>query len=76
MLSGFPAEAVKCYSQAIAGDEHDETLFANRSAAYLAQQLLDEAVNDAATTVQLKQTWPKGHYRCSSTTIFMCTDYM
>lgn len=70
------AEAVKCYSQAIAGAEHDETLFANRSASYLAQQLFDEAVTDAAKTVQLKETWPKGHYRCSSATVFTCTDYM
>ena len=63
-LSGSSAEAVKCYSQAIAGAEHDETLFANRSASYLAQQLFDEAIKDAMKTVQLKEAWPKGHYRC------------
>lgn len=58
-----PAEAVKHYSQAIAGAEHDEALFANRSAAYLAQQLYSEAIADAAKAVQLKEAWPKGHYR-------------
>ena len=61
-----PAEAIKCYSQAIAGAEQDETLFANRSAAYLAQQLYHEAITDAAKTVQLREAWPKGYYRCRS----------
>ncbi|KAL3146086.1 hypothetical protein ABBQ38_015435 [Trebouxia sp. C0009 RCD-2024] len=56
-------EAVTQYSQAIAGVEDDEALFGNRSAAYLAQQLYSEAIADAAKAVQLKEAWPKGHYR-------------
>lgn len=74
-FSGSSAEAVKCYSQAIAGAEHDHTLFANRSASYLAQQLFDDAITDAVKTVWLKEAWPKGHYRCQSfnTTVCVCT---
>ena len=65
LLNSF-AEAVKCYSQAIAGAEHDHTLFANRSASYLAQHLFHDAIKDAEKTVWLKEAWPKGHYRCRS----------
>ncbi len=56
-------EAVKCYSQAIAAAEHDETLYANRSAAYLALYQYQAALQDAAKAVQLHQSWPKGYYR-------------
>ena len=51
------------YSQAIAGAATDHTLFANRSAAYLAQCLSHEALLDAQKAVQLAPTWAKAHYR-------------
>lgn len=57
------AEAVKCYSQAIAAAEGDETLFANRSAAFLALYMFQEALQDAAKAVRLNSGWPKGYYR-------------
>ena len=57
------ADAIKMYSQAIAGDETDHTLFSNRSAAYLAVGLLDAALWDARKTVELRPEWPKGYYR-------------
>ena len=54
---------MKCYSQAIAAAEHDKTLFANRSAAYLGLFMHEDAIQDAAKSVQLDSSWPKGHYR-------------
>ena len=57
------AEATKMYSQAIAGDEGDAALYSNRSAAYLAQGLLEQAVWDAKKAVALRPEWGKGHYR-------------
>ena len=57
------ADAIKMYSQAIAGDETDHTLFSNRSAAYLAVGLLVAALWDARKTVELRPEWPKGYYR-------------
>lgn len=57
------AEAVKLYSQAIAGCDTDTTLYSNRSAALLALGRLDEALWDAQKCVQLGPDWPKGYYR-------------
>ena len=57
------ADAIKMYSQAIAGDGTDHTLYSNRSAAYLAVGLLDAALVDAQKTVSLHPEWPKGYYR-------------
>ena len=56
------------YSQAIAGDEKDHTLFGNRSAAYITLGLYEEALLDAQKCVALYPSWQKGHYRheCSS----------
>ncbi|DBA90775.1 TPA: hypothetical protein ACH3X1_003982 [Trebouxia sp. C0004] len=61
--SSVSIEAVKCYSQAIAAAEHDETLYANRSVAYLALYQYQAALQDATKAVQLHQSWPKGYYR-------------
>jgi tetratricopeptide (TPR) repeat protein len=57
------ADAIKMYTQAIAGDSQDATLFANRSAACLASGLYDQALADAQKATELKPTWPKSHYR-------------
>jgi len=61
--ASLSAEAVKCYSQAIAAAERDATLYANRSAAYLALYQYQAALQDAAKAVQLHQSWPKAYYR-------------
>ena len=59
-------EAIKMYSQAIAGDEGDATLFSNRSAAYLAAGLYQEAVLDAQKAATLDPAWAKGFYRLAA----------
>ena len=51
------------YSQAIAGAPTDHTLFGNRSAAYLALGLYEQAAWDARKAVALRRDWPKGYYR-------------
>ena len=55
--------AIKMYCQAIAADETDATLFANRSATYLAVDRAHDALVDAAKAVELDRAWPKGYYR-------------
>lgn len=60
------AEAVSWYSQAIAGDPQDQNLFSNRSAAHLALDEPEEALQDARKALHLKAAWPKAHYRCAS----------
>lgn len=62
-ICGGCADAIRMYSQGIAGDEQDHTLFGNRSAAYLALGLLDQALWDAQKSVTLKPDWAKGYYR-------------
>ncbi len=57
------ADAIKMYSQGIAGNENDHTLFGNRSAAYLAIGLLDQALWDAQKAVTLEPAWAKGYFR-------------
>ena len=57
------ADAIKMYSQGIAGNENDHTLFGNRSAAYLAIGLLDQALLDAQKAVTLEPAWAKGYFR-------------
>ena len=56
-------EAIQFYTQAIAGDQKDRALFSNRSAAYLASGLFEQALWDAQAAVQLDTTWAKAYYR-------------
>ena len=56
-------DAVKLYCTAIAADERDAALFANRSATYLALDRAQDALVDAAKAVELDRQWPKGYYR-------------
>jgi tetratricopeptide (TPR) repeat protein len=65
------SEAVRLYSQAIAGAEQDWTLFGNRSAAYLALGHYDEALADAAKAIQLNKEWGKGYFRSARA---LCSD--
>ena len=55
------------YSQAIAGAEGDATLFGNRSAAYLAAGLYQDAILDAQKATTLSPAWAKGFYRRAPT---------
>lgn len=57
------AEAIKMYTQAIAGDTNDCTLFGNRSAAYMASGLFEQALWDAEKAVELNPSWAKAYYR-------------
>ncbi|KAK9863045.1 hypothetical protein WJX84_000363 [Apatococcus fuscideae] len=59
-------ESVRWYSQAIAGDPQDSNLFSNRSAAHLALDEPEEALQDAKKAVQLNAAWAKAHYRLGS----------
>lgn len=59
------AEAIRMYSQAIAGAEGDATLFGNRSAAHLGAGLYQDAILDARKATLLAPTWAKGFYRCA-----------
>ena len=52
-VSGHHREAVRLYTQAIAGDPTDKALFSNRSAASLALGHHDDALADAAACVSL-----------------------
>ena len=60
------------YSQAIAGAEGDATLFGNRSAAYLAAGLYQDAILDARKATALAPAWAKGFYRCALTVSCSC----
>lgn len=51
------------YSQAIAGDASDASLFANRSAAHLALGLYEAALTDAQQAATLRPEWAKAYYR-------------
>ncbi|EIE22839.1 TPR-like protein, partial [Coccomyxa subellipsoidea C-169] len=64
-------EAIKLYSQAIAGAPKDASLFANRSAAYLMLAAKQEARNDAVKATSLKPDWPKGFFRLGMTCLAM-----
>ena len=57
------AEAIKFYSEAVAGSQPDAPLFSNRSAAYLACGMAAESLQDAARAVTLHPNWPKARYR-------------
>lgn len=69
--SPFLSDAIQFYSQAIAGDTKDKTLFSNRSAAYLASGLYEQALWDAESAVSLDNAWSKAYYRlgCAHTAL-------
>ena len=56
-------DAIRFYTESIAGDPKDHTLFSNRSAAYLALGLYDPALQDAHHAIYLSPSWPKAYYR-------------
>ena len=61
--AGRMRDAVRMYTQAIAGAPGDAALHGNRSAAKLALGEHDGALLDATRCVELDPEWAKGHYR-------------
>ena len=57
------AEAIRLYSQAIAGAGEDAELFANRSAAYCKAGQLEDAAQDARHSIELRPEGVKAYYR-------------
>ena len=57
------AEAVKCFTEAIAADGTNHILFSNRSSAHLSAKSAEKAVADAKVCVALMPTWGKGFSR-------------
>eukprot|EP00232_Nephroselmis_pyriformis_P030673 CAMPEP_0182852400 /NCGR_PEP_ID=MMETSP0034_2-20130328/144_1 /TAXON_ID=156128 /ORGANISM="Nephroselmis pyriformis, Strain CCMP717" /LENGTH=329 /DNA_ID=CAMNT_0024983105 /DNA_START=26 /DNA_END=1012 /DNA_ORIENTATION=+ len=57
------AEAIKLYTQAIAGAPTDHTLYSNRAAAYHGAGRYENSALDAARCVTIAPKWGKGYYR-------------
>lgn len=57
------AEAIRLYTQAIAGAPKDAELLANRSIAHLSANNREEALQDAVDALKLRPDWAKAHYR-------------
>lgn len=57
------AEAIRLYTEAIAGAPRDAELLANRSIALLSANNRQEALQDAIDAVRLRPDWAKAHFR-------------
>lgn len=57
------AEAIRLYTEAIAGAPKDAELLANRSIAHLSANNREEALHDALDALKLRPDWAKAHYR-------------
>ena len=57
------AEAIRLYTEAIAGAPEDAELLANRSIAHMSANNRQEALQDAINAVKLRPKWAKAHYR-------------
>ena len=55
--------AVGQYTEAIAANPTDHTIYGNRSASYHNLKKYDEALADGAKCVELNASWAKGHQR-------------
>ncbi|XP_046417769.1 stress-induced-phosphoprotein 1 [Neodiprion fabricii] len=64
-------EAVKYYTEAIALDGSNHVLYSNRSAAYAKAEKYEQALEDAAKTVELKPDWVKGYSRKGSALAYL-----
>ncbi|KAH0791747.1 TPR Domain containing protein [Histomonas meleagridis] len=58
--------AISYYTEAIAIDPLNQTLYSNRSGAYLSLQMYDKAIDDARKTIELKPDWARGHTRLAA----------
>jgi heat shock protein 1/8 len=65
------AEAIKCFTEAIALEPENEAFYSNRSAAYVKNNQTAEALADADKCIALKPEWGKGYSR--KATVFMTT---
>lgn len=59
-------EALRHYTEAISITPESETLYSNRSAAYLSLERLSFALNDAKRAVELNPKWAKAYRRKAS----------
>lgn len=57
------AEAIRLYTEAIAGAPKDAELLCNRSIAHLSANNREEALQDAVDALKLRPDWAKAHYR-------------
>ena len=57
------ARAAGCYTDALALDSHNATIYSNRSACYTRLGQFKSAVADAQQCIRLQPEWPKGYYR-------------
>ena len=56
-------KAIELYTQAIAENSTDHTIYGNRSAAYTNVKKYQEALNDGNKCIELKPDWGKGYHR-------------
>ena len=56
-------KAIEFYTQAIAENPGDHTIYGNRSASYNNLKQYDMALQDGEKCIQLKPDWAKGHQR-------------
>ena len=56
-------KAVEHYTEAIAANPTDHTIYGNRSASYHNLKKYDEALADGSKCVELNAGWAKGHQR-------------
>lgn len=57
------AEAIRLYTEALAGDPTDAELLANRSIAHMSAGHRQEALQDALAAAKLRPEWSKAQYR-------------
>ncbi|RQM25183.1 hypothetical protein B5M09_000762 [Aphanomyces astaci] len=57
------AEAIECYTKAIALDASNHVYYSNRSAAYLSDDNAELALKDAESCIAVKGDWGKGYAR-------------
>lgn len=60
---GNYVKAAKWFSDAIAQDAKDASLYSNRAAAYLQMQSYQKSFDDAEACIRLKPEWHKGYVR-------------
>ena len=68
------AAAIDAYSNAIKIDRRDHLLYSNRSAAYLAGNSAQLALEDAMKCIELKADWAKGYSR-KGAALYALRDY-
>eukprot|EP00632_Arachnochrysis_sp_CCMP2950_P005298 CAMPEP_0185706472 /NCGR_PEP_ID=MMETSP1164-20130828/21927_1 /TAXON_ID=1104430 /ORGANISM="Chrysoreinhardia sp, Strain CCMP2950" /LENGTH=320 /DNA_ID=CAMNT_0028373877 /DNA_START=184 /DNA_END=1146 /DNA_ORIENTATION=- len=61
--AGRHKEAIEKYTQAIAADGTDHTFYSNRSAAYAALEMWEEAAEDGRSCIRVKKDFIKGYFR-------------